>query len=60
MWAVVFFLFLWFGMWAIGVNSAEAFILALVLAVLIFLFVRIFGEDEPGGPEARTARKRLP
>ena len=32
----------------------------LVLGVLIFLFIRIFGEDEPGRPEARGARRRLP
>ena len=59
-WALVFFLFLWFGMWAIGVARATSFILALVLGVLIFLFIRIFGEDEPGRPEARGARRRLP
>jgi hypothetical protein len=59
-WALVFFLFLWFGMWAIGVARATAFILALVVGVLIFLLIRIFGEDEPGGPEARGARRRLP
>ena len=46
LWALVFFLFLWFGMWAVGVSKATAFILALVLGALIFLFVRIFGEDE--------------
>ena len=59
-WAVVFFLFLWFGMLAVGVSGATAFVLALVLAVLIFLFVRIFGEDELARPGARVTRRRLP
>jgi hypothetical protein len=59
-WAVVFFLFLWFGMRAVGVSGATAFVLALVLGVLIFLFVRIFGEDDLGSPQARRARRRIP
>ena len=45
-WAVVFFLYLWFGMRAVGVSQATSFILALVLGALIFLYVRIYGEDQ--------------
>ena len=45
-WAVVFFLYLWFGMRAVGVSQATSFILALVFAALIFLYVRIYGEDQ--------------
>ncbi len=60
LWAVVFFLFLWFGMLAVGVSRATSFVLALVLGALIFLFVRIFGEDDLARPEARRARRRLP
>ena len=59
-WAVVFFLFLWFGMRAVGVSHATSFILALVLGALIFLFIRIFGEDELARPQARRPRRRLP
>jgi hypothetical protein len=59
-WAVVFFLFLWFGMLAVGVSSGTSFVLALVLGALIFLFVRIFGEEELARPQARTRRRRLP
>jgi purine-cytosine permease-like protein len=57
-WAVVFFLFLWFGMRAVGVSQATSFILALILGALIFLYIRIYGEDEL----SRRARapKRLP
>jgi hypothetical protein len=60
LWAAVFFLFLWFGMLAVGVSSATSFILALVLGALIFLFVRTFGEEELAGPRAGASRRRLP
>ena len=59
-WAVVFFLFLWFGMLSVGVSSATSFILAIVLGIAIFLFVRIFGEEELARPEASRPRRRLP
>ena len=48
-WAVFFFLLLWLGMASVGVSSATAFILALVAAGAIFLFIRTRGEDPPGG-----------
>jgi hypothetical protein len=60
LWAVLFFLFLWFGMLAVGVSRATSFILALVLGALIFLFVRTFGEEELGRPRAGRSRRRLP
>jgi hypothetical protein len=47
-WAVFFFLILWLGMLAIGVSGATAFILSLVAAGAIFLFVRLRGEDVAG------------
>ncbi len=59
-WAVVFFLFLWFGMRSVGVSGATSFVLALVLGALIFLFIRIFGEEELARPHARQRRRRLP
>ena len=43
LWAVFFFLLLWVGMLALGVSSATAFILSLVAAGAIFLFVRLCG-----------------
>jgi hypothetical protein len=42
-WALFFFLLLWFGMLAVGVSSATAFILSLVSSGAIFLFVRVRG-----------------
>ena len=45
-WAVVFFLYLFFGMAAIGVDSVVALVTALVSGFLIFLFVRTRGGDQ--------------
>jgi polyisoprenoid-binding protein YceI len=42
-WALIFFLFLWFGMAAVGVSLGTALILALVASFFIFLFVRTHG-----------------
>jgi hypothetical protein len=59
-WAVIFFLFLWFGMLAVGVSGGAAFMLALICGALIFLFVRVFGEDELARPRDRVARRWRP
>ena len=48
-WAVFFFLLLWIGMLAVGISSATSFILSLVAAGAIFLFIRLRGEERPGG-----------
>jgi hypothetical protein len=39
-WAVVFFLFLYFGMVLIAVTKGTALVVSLVASFLIFLFVR--------------------
>ena len=39
-WAVVFFLFLYFGMVAIAIAKGTAVVLALVAAFLIFVVIR--------------------
>ena len=46
-WAVVFFLVLWLGMMGIGVSKGTSTVLSLLLAFLIFLFVRTHGSDDP-------------
>jgi hypothetical protein len=48
LWALVFFLILWPGMLAVGVSGATAFFLSVVAAALIFLFVRVYGQEELG------------
>jgi hypothetical protein len=50
LWAVFFGLFIWIGGAAVGYSSAVTFIAGCVLGFLIFLFVRIYGEDEPRRP----------
>ena len=46
-WAVIFFLYLWLGMLAVGVSGATAFILSLVSAGAIWLLVRTRGAARP-------------
>ena len=50
LWSVFFFLLIWFGGMAVCVSKATAFVVAAVAAFLIFLFVRIYGEEEPRRP----------
>jgi purine-cytosine permease-like protein len=45
-WAVVIFLFLYFGMLAIAVAKGTAFVISLVVGFLVFLFVRTRGGDD--------------
>jgi hypothetical protein len=42
-WALVFFLFLFFGMVAIAIGKGTALTIALVASFLIFVFVRVRG-----------------
>jgi hypothetical protein len=42
-WSVVFFLFMWLGGLAVGVQGGIAFVVSLVAAAGIFLFVRLRG-----------------
>ena len=44
-WAVVFFLFLYFGMVLIAISKGTALVLSLVAAFLVFLFVRTRSHD---------------
>jgi purine-cytosine permease-like protein len=46
-WAVVFFLFLYFGMVLIAVSKGTALLLSLVISFLVFLLVRTRGGDDP-------------
>ena len=43
-----FFVLLWVGMLALGVSNGTALILSLLAGAVIFLFVRLRGEDRPG------------
>ena len=42
-WALFFFVLLWVGMLALDVSGATAFIISLLAAGVVFLFVRLRG-----------------
>jgi hypothetical protein len=46
-WSVVFFLYMWLGGLAIDVPGGLAFVVSLLAAGAIFLFVRTRGGDRP-------------
>ena len=50
LWALFFGLFIWIGGSAVGFGSAVTFIIGCVVGFLTFVFVRVYGEDEPGRP----------
>ena len=49
-WALFFFVFIWIGGMAVGISGGLSFIFGAVAGFLIFLFVRVYGEDEPRRP----------
>lgn len=46
LWGLGLGLFIWLGLLGIGVSGATSFILAAVAGFGIFLYVRIYGEEE--------------
>jgi hypothetical protein len=54
LWAAGFGLFIYFGLVAVTVDGVIAGILAALAFGAIFLFVRIFGENEPRRQQARS------
>ncbi len=50
LWAAFLGLVIWLGGYFIGFPSATSFVFGLVAAFLIFLWVRLYGEDEPRRP----------
>jgi ABC-type multidrug transport system permease subunit len=50
LWAFGFAVFIWLGLRAVGVENAPAFVIACVSGFAIFLFVRVYGEEEPRRP----------
>jgi membrane associated rhomboid family serine protease len=53
-WALVLGVLLWAFMIAVGVSKPTAFIIAALVGCAIFLYVRLYGEDEPR--QRRSAR----
>lgn len=52
-WGVVLGLYVIFGGLAIGVGRAESFIVGALAAAAIFLYVRLYGQDEVRRPRRR-------
>jgi membrane protein DedA with SNARE-associated domain len=52
-WALVFFLFIWFGGRAVGVHSGTSFILGALVGFFVFLAVLVYGRHEPRRPARR-------
>jgi hypothetical protein len=46
-WSVVFFLYMWLGALAVDVQGGIAFVVSLVAAAAIFMFVRLRGGQSP-------------
>ena len=57
-WAFVLSAYIWVGLLAVGVSQATAVILACVAFFLIFLLVRVQGEEEPRRQRTTRARGR--
>jgi hypothetical protein len=51
-WALFFGAFIWIGGQAVGYGGAVTFIVGCVAGFLIFLFVRIYGEEQPRPPQS--------
>jgi hypothetical protein len=49
-WALFFGLFIWIGGISVGFDGAVTFVAGCVAGFLAFLFVRVYGEDEPRVP----------
>jgi hypothetical protein len=50
LWAIGFGFFIMIGGLALGWSRAAAFVIALVAGFGIFVYVRVYGEDEPRRP----------
>jgi hypothetical protein len=53
-WGLVFGLYVWLGMLAVGVSGATSFIVGCVVGAGTFLYVRIYGVEQPRRPPGRA------
>ena len=56
-WALVFFLYVWLGGLAVGVQGGTAFIFGAVVGFLVYLYVMAYGADEPQRQPRRADRR---
>ena len=50
LWGLFFWLFIWIVGGVLGFNGAVTFIIGLLAGFGSFLYIRIYGEDEPPRP----------
>jgi hypothetical protein len=50
LWALGLAVYIWLGGMAVGMSRATAVVLAAVAGCAIFLYVRLYGEDDPRRP----------
>ena len=50
LWAFFFFVLIWIGGTFVGFSGPVTFIVGAVAGFLIFLYIRLYGEDEPRTP----------
>jgi len=56
-WALVFGLYIWLGGLAVGVNGGTAFIFGALAGFLVYLYVMVYGTDEPRRQPRRADRR---
>jgi hypothetical protein len=56
-WGLVLGLYIWLGMLAVGVSGATAFIFGAVSGAAIFVYVRVYGVEEPRRQPRRNAER---
>jgi hypothetical protein len=57
-WGLFFGAFIWSGMLSVGVTGGTSFIFGAVAGFLIFLYVRVYGADEPHAPHVPQGDSR--
>jgi hypothetical protein len=55
-WGLLLGAFIWGGLLSVGVSGASAFIIGAVSGAAIFLYVRVYGGDEPPPQAERRMR----
>jgi hypothetical protein len=50
LWALGLAVFIWLGGMSVGMSRATAVVVAAVAGCAIFLYVRLYGEDDPRRP----------
>jgi len=58
LWGLFLGAFIWGGLLAVGVSGATSFIVGAVAGLGIFVYVRVYGGDEPARQSGRGARAR--